>query len=60
MPDSTSSFDEVREPRAIKMKPSVLRKAHIRAIELEKTVGHWVEEAIEEKLAREDSEKQPK
>ena len=28
-------------------------KAHIRAIESEKRVGHWVEEAIEEKLARE-------
>ena len=60
MPDSTSGFEEAREPRCIKIRPSVLRKAHIRAIELEKAVGHWVEEAIEEKLASEDSEKQPK
>ncbi|MFC2026844.1 hypothetical protein ACFLUX_02595 [Chloroflexota bacterium] len=46
--------DEPRQGRSIKIKPSILRKAHHRAIELNKRLGHWVEEAIEEKIDRED------
>ena len=45
--------EEVRQGRSLKIKPSVIRKAHISAILSEKRVGQWVEEAIEEKLARE-------
>lgn len=45
--------EEVRQGRSIKIKPSVLREAHHIAIESQKTVGKWVEEAIEEKIARE-------
>ena len=41
--------DEVRESKSIKMKPSIVRKAHIKAIEQGKTLGRWVEDAIEEK-----------
>ena len=43
----------LRQGRSIKIEPSVLRKAHHRAIESQKTVGKWVGEAIEEKVARE-------
>ena len=48
--------EETRQGRSIKIKPSVLRKAHHRAIESQKRVGYWVEEAIEEKAAREEKE----
>ena len=41
--------EELRRPRSIKIRPSILRKAHHRAIESQKRVGHWMEEAIEEK-----------
>ncbi len=44
---------ENRRSRSIKIKPSILRKAHHRAIESQKRVGEWVEEAIREKLDRE-------
>ena len=46
--------EESRRSRNIKIKPSILRKAHHRAIESQKRVGEWVEEAIEEKLDREE------
>jgi len=45
--------EEPRQGRSIKVKPSILRKAHHRAIELNKRLGQWIEEAIEEKIARE-------
>jgi len=48
--------EEVRQGRTIKIKPSVLKRAHVSAILSGKGVGRWVEEAIEEKLAREERE----
>jgi len=45
--------EEIRQSRSIKIKPSILRKVHHKAIESQKRVGAWVEEAIEEKLDRE-------
>jgi len=50
--------DEIRKSRSVKVKPILLRKAHIRAIESEKRLGQWLEEAIEEKMAREEAEKE--
>ena len=50
--------EERRRSRSVKIRPSILRKAHHRAIEAQKRVGEWVEEAIEEKIERE--EKNPK
>jgi len=44
---------EARQSRNIRMKPSILRKAHHNAIESQKKLGAWLEEAIEEKLERE-------
>jgi hypothetical protein len=54
--------EETRQSRNIKVKPSILRKAHHRAIESEKRLGEWLEEAIEEKIEREQKkvkEKRP-
>ena len=45
--------DEVRESKSIKMKPSIVRKAHLKAIEQGKTLGRWLEEAIDERIERE-------
>jgi len=44
---------EVRKSRNIKIKPSILLKAHHEAIEAGKTLGRWIEDAIEEKIERE-------
>jgi len=45
--------EESRQPRSIKIRPSILRKAHHKAIESEERLGRWIEDAIEEKVARE-------
>ncbi len=44
--------DEVRKSKSIKMKLSIVRKAHHEAIEEGKSLGRWIEDAIEEKLER--------
>ena len=46
--------DEVRETAHIKMMPSIVRKAHQKAKEEGKTLGRWVEDAIEEKIERQE------
>jgi len=48
--------EEARQGRSIKIRPSILREAHHRAIESQKTLGEWLEEAIDEKIAREERE----
>jgi len=48
--------EKVRQSRNIKIKPNILRKAHHSAVETQKRLGQWIEEAIEEKLAREEKE----
>ena len=45
--------DEVRESKSIKIGPSVVKKARIEAVTSDKTLGEWLEEAIEEKVKRE-------
>ncbi|MBA7560025.1 hypothetical protein ES708_01643 [subsurface metagenome] len=50
--------DEVRETAHIKMMPSIVRKAHQKAKEEGKTLGRWLEEAIEQRLEREKAEKE--
>jgi len=44
--------DESRKSRTIKIRPSILRKAHGMAHEEGKFVGRWIEEAIEDKIER--------
>jgi len=47
--------EEVRRTTAIKLRPSIVRKARIGAASTDKTLGEWLEEAIEEKAAREET-----
>jgi len=42
----------VRKPRNVKINPDILLKARIEALRSRKTLGEWLEEAIEEKVAR--------
>ncbi len=46
--------NEVRKSVSIKMKPSVIRKARVSAASLDKRLGEWFEEAIREKVEREE------
>ncbi len=48
--------EEAPQSRNIKIRPSILREAHHRAIESQKRLGQWIEEAIEEKIVREARE----
>jgi len=48
--------NEIRKSLSIKMRPSIVKKARIRAVSSDKTLGEWMEEAIEEKAAREERE----
>jgi len=53
--------DEIRKSLSIKMRPSIVKKARIRAVSSDKTLGEWMEEAVGEKAAREEEEeRQPK
>jgi len=45
--------DETRESKQIRMKPSIVRRAHQKAKEEGQTLGRWIEEAIEQRLERE-------
>ena len=44
--------EEIRQSRSIKLKPTILRKAHYSAIESRKRLGKWIEEAVEDKIER--------
>ncbi len=46
--------EETRQSKNIKIRPSVLRKAHHSTIESQKKLGKWLEKAIEEKIEREE------
>ncbi|GAI86951.1 unnamed protein product [marine sediment metagenome] len=45
--------DEARKSRSIKIRPSILKEAHERAKREGQTVGRWIEDAIVEKIERE-------
>ncbi len=47
------NVSDVRDSKNTKTKPSIMRKTHHKAIEDSKTLGRWMEEAIEEKATRE-------
>ena len=46
--------EEIRQAKTIKLRPSIVRKARVRAASTDKRLGEWIEEAIEEKAAREE------
>ncbi|MBA7567865.1 hypothetical protein ES708_09583 [subsurface metagenome] len=43
----------VRKPRNVKIDPEALHKARVEALRSKKTLGEWLEEAIDEKIERE-------
>ena len=45
--------DEGRETAHIKMKPSIVCRAYFKAKEQGKTLSRWIEDALDEKIARE-------
>jgi len=45
--------DEIRKSLSIKMRPSIVKKARLRAVSSDRGLGVWIEEAIEEKIERE-------
>lgn len=48
--------NELRQSKRIKMKPSIVLKAHIKAKEEGKSLGRWIEDAIEEKMGRDEGQ----
>ena len=46
-------MEEPRVAHSIKIRLSILRKARVAAITVNKTLGKWLEEAIVEKIKRE-------
>jgi len=49
--------DEIRKSLTSKIKPTIARKAWVGAARTDKRLAEWIEEAIEEKAAREEREK---
>jgi len=47
---------ETKKSVSIKVKPSVIKKARVSAVSSDKKLGDWLEEAVEEKVAREEKE----
>jgi len=39
--------DEIRKSLSIKMRTSIVKKARLRAVNSDKALGEWMEEAIE-------------
>lgn len=47
----------VRKPRNVKIDPAAMRRARIEALRSERSLGEWLEEAIDEKIERENKVK---
>ena len=45
--------EEAKTPRNIRIRPTVLHQARVAAVTQKKTLGQWLEEAIVEKIERE-------
>jgi len=45
--------EEAKTPRNIRIRPSVLQQGRVAAVTQKKTLGQWLEEAIAEKIERE-------
>jgi len=52
----TDGNEEIRRTIGIKLKPSIVRRARVGAAYSDKRLGQWIEEAIEEKAAREEDQ----
>ena len=43
----------VRKPRSVKIDPEALHRARVEVLRSKKSLGEWLEEAIDEKIERE-------
>jgi len=50
-----TTLHEPRKLTAMRLRPSVHRQAKIAAVTAGKTIGEWIEEAVQEKVEREKS-----
>jgi len=50
----------IRKPRHVLIDPEALYKARVEVLRLKKTLGEWLEDAIEEKIEREETVKKVK
>ena len=46
----------VRRPRNVKVNPDTLYKARVEALRSRKTLGEWLEEAIDGKIERQEKQ----
>jgi predicted HicB family RNase H-like nuclease len=53
---SVDMSEEAKIPRNIRIRPSVLHQARVAAVIRKKTLGQWFEEAIIEKIDREQKQ----
>ena len=44
----------IRKPRNIKIDPEAVHRARVEALRSKKSLGEWLEEAIDEKIEREE------
>ena len=44
----------IRKPRNIKIDPEAVHRARVEALRSKKKLGEWLEEAIDEKIEREE------
>jgi len=51
---ATMNEKPIRKPRNVKINPETLHRARVEALRSKKTLGEWLEEAIEEKIDREE------
>ena len=45
----------LRKPRNVKINPEFLHKARVEALRARKSLGQWLEEAIEEKIETDEA-----
>ena len=49
---TTMNEKPVRKPRNVKIDPEALHRARVEALRERKTIGEWLEQAIDEKIER--------
>ena len=47
----------LRKPRNVYIDPDILHEARVEALRAREPLGEWLEEAIKERMAREEAEK---
>jgi len=50
--------EEAKNPRNIRIRPTVLHQARVAAVTQKKSMGQWLEEAILEKIEKEQKRKE--